>query len=48
MRINRIALTNFRGYGSTEIHLTNEDQKNVTIIAGKNGFGKTTFLTSLI
>lgn len=48
MRINRIALNNFLGYGSTEIHLTKEDQKNVTIIAGKNGFGKTTFLTSLI
>lgn len=48
MRINRIALTNFRGYGTSEIKLTKDDQKNVTIIAGKNGFGKTTFLTSLI
>ena len=48
MRINRIALNNFRGYGSSEIKLTKDDQKNVTIIAGKNGFGKTTFLTSLI
>lgn len=48
MRINRIALNNFRGYGSTEIQLSTEEQKNVTIIAGKNGFGKTTFLTSLI
>lgn len=48
MRINRIALNNFRGYGATEINLTKDDRKNVTIIAGKNGFGKTTFLTSLI
>lgn len=48
MRINRIGLNNFRGYGATEINLTKDEQKNVTIIAGKNGFGKTTFLTSLI
>ncbi len=24
------------------------DEKNITIIAGQNGFGKTTFLTSLL
>lgn len=48
MRINRIVLTNFRGYGSSEIEFKADEQKNVTIIAGKNGFGKTTFLTSLI
>lgn len=48
MRINRIALNNFRGYGSTEINFSKDDEKNVSIIAGKNGFGKTTFLTSLI
>lgn len=48
MRINRIELNNFRGYGSTEINFSKGDEKNVSIIAGKNGFGKTTFLTSLI
>jgi DNA sulfur modification protein DndD len=48
MRINKIVLTNFRGYGSSEIVFKADEQKNVTIIAGKNGFGKTTFLTSLI
>jgi DNA sulfur modification protein DndD len=48
MRINRIVLTNFRGYGSSEVEFKADDQKNVTIVAGKNGFGKTTFLTSLI
>src|SRR5690554_3926786 len=48
MRINRIALNNFRGYGSSEINFTKNKEKNVSIIAGKNGFGKTTFLTSLI
>lgn len=48
MRINRIVLKNFRGYGSSEIEFKADEQKNVTIIAGKNGFGKTTFLTSLI
>jgi DNA sulfur modification protein DndD len=48
MRINRIVLNNFRGYGSSEIKFVKNDEKNITIIAGKNGFGKTTFLTSLI
>ncbi|PVW16413.1 AAA family ATPase [Marixanthomonas spongiae] len=48
MRIDRIRLNNFRGYGSSEIKFTKSQDKNVSIIAGKNGFGKTTFLTSLI
>ncbi len=48
MRINRIALNNYRGYGSTEINFKKDEDKNVSVIAGKNGFGKTTFLTSLI
>src|SRR5690554_5226578 len=48
MRINKIVLKNFRGYGNSEVVFTKNDKKNVSIIAGKNGFGKTTFLTSLI
>jgi DNA sulfur modification protein DndD len=48
MRINRVTLHNFRGYGSSEIQFAKKDQKNIIIIAGKNGYGKTTFLTSLI
>ena len=50
MRINRISLNNFRIYkGVTSIDFTSEnEEKNVTIIAGQNGFGKTTFLSALV
>ena len=52
MRINRITLSNFRIYkGITNLILNtidNGDNKNITIIAGQNGFGKTTFLTALV
>ena len=49
MKINKIKLDHFRIYrGSNEIDLSSKKDKNISIIAGKNGFGKTTFLTSLI
>ncbi|MBV7270150.1 DNA sulfur modification protein DndD [Winogradskyella luteola] len=49
MRIDRITLENFRIYkGLNEIDLSPKKDKNISLIAGKNGFGKTTFLTSLI
>ena len=49
MKISKIKLTNFRIYkGENELNLTAKGDKNISIIAGKNGFGKTTFLTSLI
>lgn len=49
MKINRIKFQNFRIYkGKHEIFLSPNTEKNINIIAGKNGFGKTTFLTSLI
>ncbi|MDR6299901.1 DNA sulfur modification protein DndD [Mesonia maritima] len=49
MKIDEIKLKNFRIYkGSNEINLRNKKNKNISLIAGKNGFGKTTFLTSLI
>ena len=50
MRINKIAINNFRIYKSlTEVILKEGDSKNnITIIAGQNGFGKTTFLTALL
>lgn len=49
MKINKIKLDNFRIYrGLNEIDLRSKKDKNISIIAGKNGFGKTTFLTSLI
>lgn len=49
MKINKIKFQNFRIYkGSNEIDFGSGNSKNISIIAGKNGFGKTTFLTSLI
>jgi DNA sulfur modification protein DndD len=49
MKINKIKFQNFRIYkGVNEILFTPNSTKNISIVAGKNGFGKTTFLTSLI
>ena len=50
MKINRISLNNFRVYkGQNSLVLNSAyDNKNITIIAGQNGFGKTTFLTALV
>lgn len=49
MKINKIKFQNFKIYkGENEIHFSPNASKNISIIAGKNGFGKTTFLTSLI
>lgn len=49
MKISKIKLNNFRIYkGQTELNLGTKGDKNISVIAGKNGFGKTTFLTSLI
>lgn len=48
MRISRITIKNFRIYKG-EISLNFSDRnENITIIAGKNGFGKTTLLNALI
>lgn len=49
MKISKIKFQNFRIYkGENEIIFSPNNSKNINIIAGKNGFGKTTFLTSLI
>lgn len=49
MRISKIKLNNFRIYkGTNEIVFKTINGKNISLISGKNGFGKTTFLTSLI
>jgi DNA sulfur modification protein DndD len=49
MKINKIKFQNFRIYkGENEILFAPNPSKNISIIAGKNGYGKTTFLTSLI
>ena len=50
MRINRISLNNFRIYKgqNTIVFKPNGKNKNITVIAGQNGFGKTTFLSALV
>jgi DNA sulfur modification protein DndD len=47
--IKEIELNNFRIYkGKNKINLLPVDDKNIIIISGKNGYGKTTFLMSLV
>jgi DNA sulfur modification protein DndD len=49
MTIKEIELYNFRIYkGSNQISLISKDSQNIFIISGKNGYGKTTFLMSLV
>jgi DNA sulfur modification protein DndD len=49
MLIKEITLNNFRIYkGSNAINLLPDREKNIVVVSGKNGFGKTTFLMSLV
>jgi DNA sulfur modification protein DndD len=49
MKIKEIELNNFRIYkGSNVIDLSPEVGKNIILVSGRNGFGKTTFLMSLV
>lgn len=49
MIIKSITLNNYRLYeGDNTIVFSNQDDKNICLISGENGFGKTTFLHSLI
>ncbi|MCQ2258887.1 MAG: AAA family ATPase [Bacteroidaceae bacterium] len=49
MIIKSITLNNYRLYeGENIIRFTTTDEKNICLISGENGFGKTTFLHSLI
>ncbi|CAM1374632.1 DNA sulfur modification protein DndD [Tenacibaculum xiamenense] len=49
MIIKSIELDNFRIYkGKNLIDLSVSDNENIIIVSGKNGFGKTTFLMSLV
>ena len=48
MFINSIILNNYRIYkDENRIDFSYDSSKNVYIISGDNGFGKTTFLTSI-
>jgi len=49
MTIKEIELYNFRIYkDKTPINLTSVGEKNIFIVSGRNGFGKTTFLMSMV
>ncbi len=49
MVIKEIELNNFRIYkGNNKINLLPDNSRNIIIVSGKNGFGKTTFLMSLV
>ncbi len=49
MKINKITLNNFRQYqGKNSIDLTANANQNIILIGGKNGYGKTNFLVSLV
>lgn len=49
MKIHRITLNNYRLYGGeNSITFNEQDGQNIFLISGENGFGKTTFLHSLL
>ena len=49
MTIREIELDNFRIYkGKNRIELFPDGNRNLIIVSGNNGFGKTTFLMSLV
>lgn len=50
MKIDQIKISNFRSYkGEVRVDFqSSSNEKNITLISGKNGFGKTSFLTSII
>jgi DNA sulfur modification protein DndD len=49
MRIKEIEINNFRIYkGKNIIDIIPDTNKNIIIVSGKNGYGKTTFLMSLV
>ena len=48
MFIESIILHNYRAYKGHNTTSFKPDTKNIFLVAGNNGFGKTTFLTSLV
>ncbi|MDB5056437.1 MAG: dndD, partial [Bacilli bacterium] len=49
MKIDKINLINFRQYyGGNTLDLATAGNKNIVLIGGKNGYGKTNFLMSLV
>lgn len=49
MKFNKITLNNFRQYyGHNVVDLETNNTSNIVIIGGKNGYGKTNFLISIV
>jgi DNA sulfur modification protein DndD len=49
MFIEQITFNNFRVYyGNNPVELSGEKSRHISIVAGNNGFGKTSFLTGLV
>ncbi|WP_298487005.1 DNA sulfur modification protein DndD [uncultured Maribacter sp.] len=49
MKISKVSLHNFRIYKDVnELSFAPFSEKNISVIAGRNGYGKTTLLTSLL
>lgn len=49
MKLNKIIVTNFRQfYGSNTIVFATDEEKNITLIHGENGLGKTTLLNAIL
>lgn len=48
MKINRITLTNFRQYKQADIEFSKDPNRNITVILGENGYGKTTLIRAFI
>ncbi|KZX14160.1 AAA family ATPase [Methanobrevibacter filiformis] len=47
MKLNKVKISNFRQYRDVEIDFARNNNKNITIIQGNNGTGKTTMLNAL-
>jgi DNA sulfur modification protein DndD len=49
MKVEKVIISNFKQYyGKNEVSLDVVDNKNVIVIGGKNGYGKTNFLIGLV
>src|SRR3989304_2712054 len=49
MKISKIVLDNFRQYyGNVTIDVDTNSNRNIVIVGGKNGYGKTNFLLAIV